>query len=169
MAAGLERDAEARVCATTTRPGSFNQDAGLQRPRRLPDDGTPTWSSRSSTLDSRGDKNNFGPRVGLAWDVNDGRSVVRAGYGIYYNPMNIQISRPGGQQPAAGRRRRSPTRRIRIRTAARTRSAFVSTAPQNIAILANDLENLQSRPTPWASRRSSGRRWRSTWTASTTR
>jgi hypothetical protein len=35
------------------------------------------------------DLNNFAPRVGLAWDVNgDGRTVVRGGYGIYYNHIS---------------------------------------------------------------------------------
>jgi hypothetical protein len=35
------------------------------------------------------DLNNFAPRFGLAWDVNgDGRSVVRGGYGIYYNHIS---------------------------------------------------------------------------------
>jgi hypothetical protein len=37
----------------------------------------------------RGDKNNFGPRIGLAWRpglVRD--AVVRAGYGIYYNHVH---------------------------------------------------------------------------------
>ena len=35
------------------------------------------------------DLNNFAPRVGVAWDVNgDGRTVVRGGYGIYYNHIS---------------------------------------------------------------------------------
>jgi hypothetical protein len=91
----------------------------------------------------RGDKNNIGPRVGLAWDLNRGRSVVRAGYGIYYNPMNmvvtagewtnfrqpnINIANPSYPDPYRGL---DP-------------EAFASTAPQNIAISANDLENVQS-------------------------
>ena len=91
----------------------------------------------------RGDKNNIGPRLGLAWDVNKGRSVVRAGYGIYYNPMNmvvtagewtnfrqpnINIANPSYPDPYMGL---DP-------------EAFASTAPQNIAISANDLENVQS-------------------------
>ena len=69
----------------------------------------------------RGDSDNIGPRVGAAWDVrNDGRSVVRAGYGVYFNPMNIQLKAPelktiGGRQPPP------PTRPIRIRPAAATR------------------------------------------------
>jgi hypothetical protein len=35
------------------------------------------------------DFNNLAPRFGLAWDVNgDGRTVVRSGYGIYYNHIS---------------------------------------------------------------------------------
>ena len=35
------------------------------------------------------DLNNFAPRFGLAWDVNgNGRTVVRGGYGIYYNHIS---------------------------------------------------------------------------------
>jgi hypothetical protein len=71
------------------------------------------------------DKNNFQPRVGLSWDVfEDGRTVMRGGYGIYFdqplvgiflqnafvnppfvsNPqvLNAQLSNPGaGISPAA--------------------------------------------------------------------
>ncbi|HXR97898.1 MAG TPA: carboxypeptidase regulatory-like domain-containing protein [Terriglobales bacterium] len=36
----------------------------------------------------RGDKNNFGPRLGATWNVRGtGHDVVRAGYGIYYNNL----------------------------------------------------------------------------------
>ena len=35
------------------------------------------------------DLNNFAPRVGMAWDLNgDGRTVVRSGYGMYYNHIS---------------------------------------------------------------------------------
>jgi carboxypeptidase family protein len=39
------------------------------------------------------DLNNFGPRVGLAWDVNgDARTVIRGGYGIYYDEIFQNIT-----------------------------------------------------------------------------
>ena len=31
------------------------------------------------------DKNNIAPRLGTAWSANQGRTVIRTGYGIYYN------------------------------------------------------------------------------------
>lgn len=41
----------------------------------------------------RGDGDNFGPRLGISWDVTgSGKSVVRAGYGIYYNNIRTLIS-----------------------------------------------------------------------------
>jgi hypothetical protein len=47
------------------------------------------------------DHNNFAPRVGLAWDVfSDGKTVVRAGYGVFYEtiigniPGNVMLNPP---------------------------------------------------------------------------
>jgi outer membrane receptor protein involved in Fe transport len=42
------------------------------------------------------DKNNFGPRAGLAWDVTgDGRTGVRAGYALTYDSPQIGTVHPG--------------------------------------------------------------------------
>ena len=41
----------------------------------------------------RRDKNNFAPRVGLAWDVtNDGKTVLRAAYGLFYDHPLLAIA-----------------------------------------------------------------------------
>ena len=38
------------------------------------------------------DKNNFAPRVGFAWDIhNDGKTVLRASYGIFYDHPLLAI------------------------------------------------------------------------------
>jgi hypothetical protein len=89
----------------------------------------------------RGDKDNFAPRVGLAWDVRDnGGTVARAAYGIYYNPIwatvmrgeqtnfrqaSFSISNPSYPDPYGGR---DPL-------------SFASTALQNISIVDNSLQN----------------------------
>ena len=69
----------------------------------IPYDGR-TVAEATSKLPS--DKNNFGPRIGVAYDVfGDGRTSFRAGYGVYfgriqsstiYNAM-INTGNPGGQ------------------------------------------------------------------------
>jgi len=120
----------------------FGQDLDLNDKELFPTTGT-NLQIPFVDFKRRGDKNNFGPRVGLAWDVHEGRSVVRAGYGIYYNPMNlfvtngewtnfrqqnINITNPSYPDPYGGL---NPER-------------FASTAPQNILISADDLENVQS-------------------------
>jgi len=90
---------------------------------------------------SRGDKNNVGPRLGLAWDVRkNGRLVVRGGYGLVYTNVtnatqgteitalkqnSIIINNPTYPDPYQGR---DP-------------ASFASTAPPNINILSNDLVN----------------------------
>jgi outer membrane receptor protein involved in Fe transport len=41
------------------------------------------------TANRPNDRNNFGPRIGFAWNVNgDGKTSVRGGYGIYYGRIN---------------------------------------------------------------------------------
>src|SRR5581483_7410935 len=93
----------------------------------------------------RGDSNNFGPRIGFAYDVaGDGASVVRGGFGIYYDNIrmlsqqyeklnmlryDIRITNPAYPDPFQGK---DPVQ-------------FASSAPPNIQLLANDFKNPQSR------------------------
>ncbi len=121
---------------------AFNEGLDLNNSTIFPTTGTPTQIPYVD-FSKRGDRNNVGPRLGIAWDLNGGRSVVRAGYGIYYNPFtliassseqtnfrqaSITIANPSYPDPYMGQ---DPLR-------------FASTAPQNIAILANDIENVES-------------------------
>ena len=52
----------------------------------------------------RSDRNNFGPRTGIAWKpFPKGKMLVRAGYGLYYNPSqyNQFMTKLGAQPPFA--------------------------------------------------------------------
>src|SRR6185369_17775347 len=89
--------------------------------------------------------NNFGPRIGLAWDVNNnGSSVVRAGFGVYYDNIRtlnnmigeqrnfsqftIAIVNPPYPDPYLGK---DPL-------------TFASTAPANLNVLADNFRNPQA-------------------------
>ena len=37
------------------------------------------------------DLNNFGPRVGFAWNATDNGSLIRGGYGLYYDRIVLQV------------------------------------------------------------------------------
>ena len=93
---------------------------------------------------SRGDSNNFGPRLGVTWDVRgDGKSISRAAGGKYYDNIrtlnnfpewrnlsqfNIAIVNPPYPDPYLGQ---DPL-------------TFASTAPPNLFIMANDFRNPSS-------------------------
>jgi outer membrane receptor protein involved in Fe transport len=89
----------------------------------------------------RGDFNNFGPRVGIAWDPkNNGITNLHAAYGIFYDNMRtlqnfgeltwpqqqtVVINKPSFPDPFNGV----------------PRSSFVSSAPPNISVQSNATVN----------------------------
>lgn len=91
--------------------------------------------------DDRGDRNNFGPRVGVAWDVTgDGRTNVHAGYGLFYDNMRTlqnfgELTWPQSRTIIIN----NPSYPDALQGA--SRDQFLSTAPPNISVLANDAVN----------------------------
>ena len=62
----------------------------------FPDRGLVQLGSNGLDQLYKADKNNFGPRAGLAWDVTgDGRTSVRAGYALTYDSPQMGTLHPG--------------------------------------------------------------------------
>lgn len=87
----------------------------------------------------RGDKNNFGPRVGAAWDITGrGTTSLQASYGLFYeNFRTLQIEGeltwPQAQQIII------PNPSFPDPLQGQSREQFVSTAPPNINVMSNRL------------------------------
>jgi len=117
--------------------GSFNEDIpGLEQ--KIADKRGPAWTIPEPypiwehNSQKRGDRNNFGPRVGFAWDpTNRGNLNVHAAYGLFYDNIrtlmnfdelwwpqrkSIVIANPDFNNPLGGK----PI------------EAYFSTAPPNI-------------------------------------
>jgi len=122
--------------------GSFNEDVPallskiedkLGRGGSFPVD--PSVVAQPKT--GRGDYNNFGPRIGIAWDPGaNGVTNVHAGYGMFYDnyrtltnfgeltwpqSQQIVINNPAFPDPFGGK----------------SRESFLSTAPPNISVMSN--------------------------------
>jgi outer membrane receptor protein involved in Fe transport len=85
----------------------------------------------------RGDFNNFGPRLGVAWDPeNNGVMNIHAGYGMFYDNMRTlqnfgELTWPQAQQVIINR----PTFPDPYNGV--PRSSFISSAPPNISVMSN--------------------------------
>lgn len=90
---------------------------------------------------SRGDRNNFGPRIGFAWDpANNGVTNIHGAYGLFYDNIRtltnfgeltwpqaqtIIIRNPNFNDPLNGQ----------------SRESYLSTAPPNISVMSNGSVN----------------------------
>jgi outer membrane receptor protein involved in Fe transport len=121
--------------------GAFNEDL-VELQARIADKlgpgyGFPLPIPFHEGSDRRGDRNNFGPRVGVAWDPwQSGRTQFRTAYGMFYDNIRtltnfveltwpqgktIVISNPSFPDPFQGN----------------SREQFQSTAPPNISVFDN--------------------------------
>jgi hypothetical protein len=88
---------------------------------------------------TRGDRNNFGPRVGFAWDPNvNGVMNIHAAWGMFYDNMRTlqnftELTWPQAQQIVISR----PNFPDALQ--GQSRSQFVSTAAPNITVQKNDV------------------------------
>ncbi|HEV7574152.1 MAG TPA: TonB-dependent receptor [Thermoanaerobaculia bacterium] len=75
---------------TNDNVGAFVQDEWRATPRLMIDAGVRYDIQRLPSLINT-DRNNFSPRIGAAWDIHgDGRSVLRAATGLYYDPIPLR-------------------------------------------------------------------------------
>jgi hypothetical protein len=75
---------------TNNNAGAFVQDEWHAAPRLVIDAGIRYDVQELPTLVNT-DRNNLSPRLGAAWDLRgDGRSVLRAAAGIYYDPIPLR-------------------------------------------------------------------------------
>ncbi|MGI8545041.1 MAG: carboxypeptidase regulatory-like domain-containing protein [Aridibacter sp.] len=73
----------ANTACTAFNPSFFSRDNGI---------GIANSTSRFGRSIIPKDFNNFSPRVGIAWDpFKDGKTIVRAGYGFYYDQALVGI------------------------------------------------------------------------------
>jgi hypothetical protein len=125
--------------------GAFNEDIpgllGRIEDKLGPGFGYPLPIPFLDGSDQRGDKNNFGPRLGMAWDPRkNGRTNIHAAYGMFYDNMRtlqnfgeltwpqgktIVIRNPAFPDPLLGQ----------------SRDQFISTAPPNIVVYDNKTVN----------------------------
>jgi len=109
-----------------------------------PQQPNPLWDSDSRFTAKTGvfpkDKNNFGPRVGFAYDVSgNGRSSLRGGAGIYYGRIqNSTISNAITNTGIASSQIQVATNTIIF---PQTLSSGSSATPSNIVVFSRELQN----------------------------
>lgn len=121
--------------------GSFNENITLD-PRVVA-----AVQALGSTANntSRGDANNFGPRLGVVWDARGkGDSVVRAGFGIYYDNIRTLNNMIGEQRNFAQYTVAIVNPAYPDPYQGKDPLTFASTAPANLNVLADNFRNPQA-------------------------
>jgi hypothetical protein len=121
--------------------GSFNENITLD-PRVVA-----AVQALGSTANnkSRGDANNFGPRIGVVWDAGGkGNSIVRAGFGVYYDNIRTLNNMIGEQRNFAQYTIAIVNPAYPDPYQGKDPLTFASTAPANLNVLADNFRNPQA-------------------------